>query len=590
MSCYISDSILSIIQKETVNRDKKTRKDDESVVEGILSVVSSNESSIEEIQLKDITQEISLNPHESFNRLEGSRVEEMDLVDQNYSSFETLISEEDIAIIGNKSLSSLKTLQTKETSSKNRKNQKESITNQERIEELILPSITSSEVDVDDANMDNARSTKNLPLVCSLCNKGFFLPRSLKNHQSKHTETIENSPNQSSFLLEADNLFTEKNQSNSQTQSLNVNKKVEQEMIKNFKANAEDTKLTNTAKSSKTTFTNVINFPEESVNEFMVDAFIELEQNKNEENKKAVKPNEEKSTKSFACQFSDCGKSFGRKHHLTEHNRTHMNAKKFVCNDCGKGFHVKNKLQRHERSHTGEKPFSCSWKCGISFTDSSARDRHEKTKHFEKNPLESSCEICGRPFKDQNKMAAHKASHLNPSERLEFRCQVCSILLRSKIAKKKHEDKHKEKFFCNICQLEFKNDINLKYHISGHRQSAKDSTDMPNKRHAKHLRQECHLCEFFTFGISNLRRHLSLAHSKIFKCKIEKCRKTFVRQAKLDAHLQLHQTRTCHLCHEVLNGKQITYKHMIEVHKLTTDDLKLLGRGGEEIKIECLNN
>ena len=48
--------------------------------------------------------------------------------------------------------------------------------------------------------------------------------------------------------------------------------------------------------------------------------------------------------------------------------------KVFTCNVCNRSFGYKHVLQNHERTHTGEKPFECK-ECHKRFT----RDHHLKT-------------------------------------------------------------------------------------------------------------------------------------------------------------------------------------------------------------------
>jgi hypothetical protein len=34
--------------------------------------------------------------------------------------------------------------------------------------------------------------------------------------------------------------------------------------------------------------------------------------------------------------------------------------------------------------------------------------KHERINHYEENPLKSECNICGRPFKNQQQLTKHK--------------------------------------------------------------------------------------------------------------------------------------------------------------------------------------
>lgn len=61
------------------------------------------------------------------------------------------------------------------------------------------------------------------------------------------------------------------------------------------------------------------------------------------------------------------------------HERTHSNARTFVCLECQKSFVTKASLIRHLRIHTGEAPFQCQY-CGRCFKEHGTLSRHLKHK------------------------------------------------------------------------------------------------------------------------------------------------------------------------------------------------------------------
>ncbi|XP_007653013.1 zinc finger protein 641 isoform X2 [Cricetulus griseus] len=67
--------------------------------------------------------------------------------------------------------------------------------------------------------------------------------------------------------------------------------------------------------------------------------------------------------KSHVC--TECGKSFGRRHHLVRHWLTHTGEKPFHCPRCEKSFGRKHHLDRHLLTHQGQSPGS-SWDRGTS--------------------------------------------------------------------------------------------------------------------------------------------------------------------------------------------------------------------------------
>ncbi|XP_011903893.1 PREDICTED: zinc finger protein 641 isoform X5 [Cercocebus atys] len=62
---------------------------------------------------------------------------------------------------------------------------------------------------------------------------------------------------------------------------------------------------------------------------------------------------------------TECGKSFGRRHHLVRHWLTHTGEKPFQCPRCEKSFGRKHHLDRHLLTHQGQSPRN-SWDKGTS--------------------------------------------------------------------------------------------------------------------------------------------------------------------------------------------------------------------------------
>jgi hypothetical protein len=77
--------------------------------------------------------------------------------------------------------------------------------------------------------------------------------------------------------------------------------------------------------------------------------------------------------KVFTCNV--CNRSFGYKHVLQNHERTHTGEKPFECKECHKRFTRDHHLKTHMRLHTGEKPYSCTH-CDRQFVQVANLRRH----------------------------------------------------------------------------------------------------------------------------------------------------------------------------------------------------------------------
>lgn len=112
-------------------------------------------------------------------------------------------------------------------------------------------------------------------------------------------------------------------------------------------------------------------------------------------------------TKTFTCKT--CYRSFGYKHVLQNHERTHTGEKPFACKMCEKRFTRDHHLKTHMRLHTGEKPYHCDF-CDRQFVQVANLRRHLRVHTGEKPNV---CELCNARFSDSNQLKAHRSMHEN---------------------------------------------------------------------------------------------------------------------------------------------------------------------------------
>ncbi|KAL1459134.1 hypothetical protein WDU94_011141 [Cyamophila willieti] len=134
--------------------------------------------------------------------------------------------------------------------------------------------------------------------------------------------------------------------------------------------------------------------------------------------------------KVFTCNI--CNRSFGYKHVLQNHERTHTGEKPFECLECGKRFTRDHHLKTHMRLHTGEKPYHCSH-CDRHFVQVANLRRHLRV-HTGERPY--NCELCASKFSDSNQLKAHMLIHRGEKP---FNCTKCN----SQFRRKHHLNHHK---------------------------------------------------------------------------------------------------------------------------------------------------
>lgn len=107
----------------------------------------------------------------------------------------------------------------------------------------------------------------------------------------------------------------------------------------------------------------------------------------------------------FVCTV--CSVAFTQKANLRAHLRTHSGEKAFSCEYCSRRFAAKGKLQSHVMIHTGEKPYVCTY-CGKSFRQSATLRYHLRTQHLKQKPFE--CVCCGLRFTRKHFLVTHMAN------------------------------------------------------------------------------------------------------------------------------------------------------------------------------------
>lgn len=125
--------------------------------------------------------------------------------------------------------------------------------------------------------------------------------------------------------------------------------------------------------------------------------------------------------KQFTCKI--CYRSFGYKHVLQNHERTHTGEKPFECPECHKRFTRDHHLKTHMRLHTGEKPYHCDH-CDRHFVQVANLRRHMRV-HTGEKPYK--CEICKLTFADSNQLKGHKSVH---NDEKTYHCDRCNEMFK----------------------------------------------------------------------------------------------------------------------------------------------------------------
>ena len=284
---------------------------------------------------------------------------------------------------------------------------------------------------------------------------------------------------------------------------------------------------------------------------------------------------------SYQCEI--CEKTFQKRTSLQQHKLWH-GERNHECDICHKMFPCEQFVKRHKNLIHFPNAIPCRWNCGQTFNSHGGRIKHEKIYHYLNKPLERICDICGKPCSTEIGLKNHKNTHLNPLERIEeYSCSICSETFPTAQQRTEHRKSvhNTAKFECPKCNKKFVKQKNMQVHVEKHK--------LPKKNRNENS-YSCYQCSSDQkYSISSLRRHLKSKHSAVYKCKEDGCEKSFLYEKQFNAHMRNHQNRKCHLCSYVStakgsNGPQYARIHLIMVHKLTIEDLLLLGRYDPKIK------
>ncbi|XP_062547256.1 zinc finger protein 572-like [Armigeres subalbatus] len=157
------------------------------------------------------------------------------------------------------------------------------------------------------------------------------------------------------------------------------------------------------------------------------------------------------------CKY--CDKKFSKLVNVQAHIKAvHIGERPYICEECGKAFGTKGALKEHQITHSDEKPYQCAH-CPKKFKNLPRLKTHEDIH----NATLYVCPHCGLQLNTKRTLKMHMVVH---SDQKKFKCQYCGNEYKRSKALKNHLILHTglRPYQCPFCEKTFANGSNCRSH------------------------------------------------------------------------------------------------------------------------------
>ncbi|RXN11947.1 zinc finger protein 271-like isoform X1 [Labeo rohita] len=221
-----------------------------------------------------------------------------------------------------------------------------------------------------------------------------------------------------------------------------------------------------------------------------------------------------------------CYKGFGRPSFLRAHMRIHERVS-HTCSLCLKTFTQAAGLRKHVRYvHEGERPHKCS-ECGRGFVKLSDLARHQRRHHYDRGDELFQCSQCERSFSHPSSLVLHRRTHTEEKHECPQCDKIFSQAGHLKVHLRTHTKENKPKFECPECGKSFGQAKDLVVHQRVHTGEKPYQCPQCKKSYRQfahlsvHLRShtgekpyQCPICLKFFAHSSSMKKHLRVMHAE----------------------------------------------------------------------------
>jgi transcription elongation factor Elf1 len=276
-----------------------------------------------------------------------------------------------------------------------------------------------------------------------------------------------------------------------------------------------------------------------------------------------------------------CGRSFGSRHAIEQHNDDKHT---YWCDVCKDYFVFLTKEEDDDHDRLCHR-FPCTFGCDRTFATTGARDQHNEALHSHY------CEECEEYFSTEKDLDEHDEAyhsyycgqcdeHFSTEEDFDehdaayhaYSCFECERGFSSATALAQHESSSAHPHRCSVCSKAFAIAANLRNHIAATHiyrcdkcaMTYNDAKALQLHKKSEHEPMKCTKCFALLKNKAEMDKHIKSSHT--FRC--PHCGHIFEEYANLQSHISANHTLHCQTCGGTFGTVEALKTHQEQGHSM----------------------